>query len=181
MVTDVAIGDSTHVAADAHQLPFADKTFDAVIAQAVLEHVLDPVECVSEIHRVLKPNGWIYAETPFMQQVHMGRYDFSRFTELGHRRLFRRFDEVAVGPAVGPGSALAWSLTYFLGSFARTRDQRRLLMALGQTIFFWFKYFDPILTGDSAHDAAAGFFFLGRKGDQVLADRDLILQYRGGL
>ena len=33
----------------------ADAGVDAVIAQAVLEHVLDPHRCVEEIHRVLKP------------------------------------------------------------------------------------------------------------------------------
>ena len=70
--TDVYIGPRTQVVCDGHQLPFAEGSFDAVVAQAVLEHVLDPQRVVAEIHRVLKPGGLVYAETPFMAQVHEG-------------------------------------------------------------------------------------------------------------
>lgn len=181
VVSDIAIGETTHVAADAHPLPFANATFDGIIAQAVLEHVLDPWACVEEMHRVLKPRGIIYTETPFMQQVHMGRYDYTRFTELGHRRLFRRFEQISAGPAVGPGSALAWSLAYFLMSFAPNRKARKLLSAAGRLMFFWVRWFDHVLTTDASHDAAGGFYFLGRRSDDVLDDRDLIAEYRGGI
>jgi uncharacterized protein YbaR (Trm112 family)/SAM-dependent methyltransferase len=92
--SDVSMGPHTKLILDAHDIPFADQTFDCVIAQAVVEHVLDPNRCVFEMHRVLKKGGYIYAETPFMQQVHMGGFDFTRFTDLGHRYLFRNFDSV---------------------------------------------------------------------------------------
>ena len=62
---------------------------DAVVIQAVLEHVLDPDQVVREIHRVLRPGGLIYAETPFLQQVHAGPYDFTRYTASGRRAVFR--------------------------------------------------------------------------------------------
>ena len=91
------------VICDAHDLPFKEKSFDAIICQAVLEHVADPYRCVEEMFRVLKPKKFIYVETPFMQQVHMAPYDFTRFTYLGHRRLFRRFKEIDSGIACGPG------------------------------------------------------------------------------
>jgi len=57
--------------------------FDAVWIQAVLEHVLDPVRVVAEIHRVLRPGGLVYSEIPFMQEVHEGAYDFTRFRLSG--------------------------------------------------------------------------------------------------
>ena len=107
--SDVAFGSCTALICDAHDIPFHDGSFDGVIVQAVLEHVVDPNRCVEEFHRVLKENGLVYAETPFMQQVHMGKYDFTRFTHLGHRRLFRKFEEICSGPACGPGMALVWS------------------------------------------------------------------------
>lgn len=106
--TDVALGPDTGLVADAQDLPFIDETFDAVLAIAVLEHVADPFRAVAEMRRVLKPEGFVYSVTPFMQQVHMGRFDFTRFTALGHRRLFRWFDEVRAGVVNGPGMALAW-------------------------------------------------------------------------
>ncbi len=48
------------VVADARCLPFEDNFFDTVLAIEVLEHV----DCVKEICRVLKPNGWLIATTP---------------------------------------------------------------------------------------------------------------------
>ena len=182
VVSDVAIADSTHVCLDAHQIPFREGTFDVVVAQAVLEHVLDPIRCVAEMHRVLKSDGIIYAETPFMQQVHMGAHDFTRFSLLGHRRLFRRFTEIDSGIAVGPGSALAWSIVYFVTSFSRGTKSRRLLNSLSRLVVFWLKYLDKFLaTRPAATDAAAGVFFIGRKSSQELSDRELIRQYRGAL
>ena len=91
--TDVYIGPEPPVVCDAHNLPFADGTFDAVVCQAVLEHVLDPWRVAQEVRRVLTPDGYVYSEVPFMQQVHEGAFDFTRFTHVGHRRLWHEFDE----------------------------------------------------------------------------------------
>ena len=107
--TDVSLGNNTGFVVDAHDIPFSENTFDGVIIQTVLEHVADPSRCVDEIHRFLKNNGIVYAETSFNQQVHMGAYDFSRFTHVGHRRLFRMFSEIDSGVGSGPGMALAWA------------------------------------------------------------------------
>lgn len=167
---------------DAHDIPFEDETFDDVIVQAVLEHVVDPARCAAEIRRVLRPRGVVYAETPFMQQVHEGAYDFTRFTHLGHRRLWRDFDELASGVACGPGMALAWAWRYFLLSFARRPATRTLASAAARGSAFWLKYFDRFLAHHpGAYDAASGFFFLGRKSQTRLTDRQLPHLYRGGM
>ncbi|WP_170878459.1 class I SAM-dependent methyltransferase [Daejeonella lutea] len=179
--TDVSYGPNTTVICDAHEIPFADESFDLIIAQAVLEHVLDPFQCVREMHRVLKNKGLIYAETPFMQQVHGGKYDFLRFTHLGHRRMFRKFNEISSGVVAGAGSALVWSLKYFLTSFANTKKVDRILSYGGTFLFFWIKYFDIILNKSTGTiDAASGFYFLGRKEEgYLLSDRELLASYRG--
>lgn len=44
--------------ADAHRLSFPSRTFDAVFALEVLEHVYKPEEVLKEIKRVLKRNGY---------------------------------------------------------------------------------------------------------------------------
>ena len=54
--------------ADGHNIPLKDCSVDGVIIQAVLEHVLDPKIVVEEIYRVLKKDGVVYAETPFLQE-----------------------------------------------------------------------------------------------------------------
>lgn len=178
--TDVCFGQRTVLIADAHDIPFEDESFDGVVVQAVLEHTVDPHRCVEEIYRILNRNGIVYAETPFIQQVHMGCYDFYRFTHLGHRRLFRRFEEIDSGAVCGPGMALAWSYRYFLLSFAESGILREFLNAFASLTSFFLKYFDYYLIRKAgANDAASAFFFLGRKRGNCLSDQMLLKLYRG--
>ena len=159
--SDVSFGPRTDVICDAHDLPFKDSTFDAVVCTAVLEHVIDPYRCIDEIHRVLKSKGIIYVETPFMQQVHLPPYDFNRFTFLGHRKLLRRFEEIESGVTCGPGMALAWSYRYFMLSFFESKFLRNLIIIFTSYTSFFLKYFDIFLVNkNGSFDAASGFSLL---------------------
>ncbi len=178
--TDVAFGPRTQIICDAHDLPFEDESFDCVIIQAVLEHVVDPYACVEEIYRVLTKKGIVYAETPFMAQVHGRELDFTRFTHLGHRRLFRKFKEIDSGAVCGSGMALAWSWEYFLLSFVRSSGARLLTQGFARLTSFFLKYFDYYLINKpGVLDAASGYYFLGMRSESVLSDRELLKIYRG--
>ena len=180
--SDVAYGIRTQLICDGHSIPFEDNSFDGVVVQAVLEHVLDPHQVVREIYRVLKMDGLVFAETPFMQQVHMAPFDFTRFTFLGHRRLFRHFNEIESGTSLGPGAALAWSYMYFLLSFAKNKVLRNFLMLFAHLTAFWLKYFDFLLIKKSAAiDAACGVYFIGSKSEKTLSDQELVKLYRGAI
>ncbi len=176
----VALAPRTNLIADPHALPLADAAVDAVIIDAVLEHMIDPAGVADEIFRVLRNDGLVYADSPFMVPVHGGTHDFLRFSALAHRRLFRRFSHVESGISGGPGSALALSIQAFMTSFARSARGRVAAKALCRFLFFWLKYFDPVLLGrPGAWDAALGTYFVGRKHAQPVTDRDLVQQYQG--
>jgi SAM-dependent methyltransferase/uncharacterized protein YbaR (Trm112 family) len=178
--SDVAVGPLTQLVCDAHDIPFADASFDAVVANSVLEHVADPYRCVDEIHRVLRPDGFVYAVTPFMQQVHMGRYDFTRFTHLGHRRLFRRFDEERSGITNGQATVLAWALERYFAGFSDNPTIYARLRTLARFIGLPFLLFDRFMVGKrGSFDAASAYYFSGRRSEQTLSDREIIRLYRG--
>lgn len=50
--------------ADLHRLPFGDKAFDSVVANNVLEHLYDPLAGLTEIRRILRPGGRVFALVP---------------------------------------------------------------------------------------------------------------------
>lgn len=52
-----------YLKADAYALPFLDHSFDVVCSMDFLEHVDNPQKVISEIARVLKPNGLFFFHT----------------------------------------------------------------------------------------------------------------------
>jgi SAM-dependent methyltransferase len=162
--------------ADGHSIPLLDSSVDVVIIQAVLEHVLQPSRVVSECYRVLREHGVIYSETPFMQQVHEGAYDFTRFTVLGHRLLFKDFVSLRVGSTSGLGQSLLWSLEYFVSGIFRSRVLGKLIKLL----FFWVRWLESIIPIEWNNDGACGCYFLGKKTSiDALNYNELLKEFRG--
>lgn len=172
---DIVRSRMTQFVADAHQIPLADESVDAVVIQAVLEHVLDPDRVVDEIERVLRPNAVVYAETPFLQQVHAGAYDFVRYTSSGHRYLFRAFEEIASGPIAGPGTQLLWSVDHLVRGLLRSE----LAGKVARGLFFWLRYLDRLVPASFAMDNASAYYFLGRRADRELTPHEIVEYYRG--
>lgn len=161
--------------ADAHNLPFSENSFDAIVIQAVLEHVLVPDRVVSEVYRVLKTDGIVYAETPFLQHVHEGAYDFTRYTESGHRYLFRKFELIESGVIGGAGTQLIWSLDNFFRGLFRSEKIGKVI----KLFFFWLQYCDRLIPESYNIDSASGVFFLGKKQASQINAKEIITHYKG--
>lgn len=172
---DIYRTNNVQLVADAHSIPVADGSIDGVWVQAVLEHVVLPEKVACEMHRVLKNQGLIYAETPFMQQVHEGRFDFQRFSESGHRWLFRKFDLLDSGVVWGPGWTLQWSIRYFFWGLTRSR---MLGLALSAP-FMFVRWLDRWIPRDFRSDGASNLFFMGRKCGHELSVNELTEFYKG--
>jgi SAM-dependent methyltransferase len=181
LISDVVAGPGIDLVCDGHDLPLVEDAVDFVVVTTVLEHVLDPKRVVEEIGRVLRPGGAVVATTPFMTQVHMGAHDFQRFTDLGHRWLFRNFEEVERGNCSGTGSALLWSIEFFFRSLCPSYRTALFASGLVRLLFFWVKYLDVLTRRlPGTYDAACIYFFVGlnRKGP-VIGPGALLREYRG--
>jgi ubiquinone/menaquinone biosynthesis C-methylase UbiE/uncharacterized protein YbaR (Trm112 family) len=107
---EYAIFRNTTAVANAHNLPFKDAVFDAVVSFNTFEHLADPRLAARELHRVLKPNGRLILQTAFLQPLHEGPFHFYNATEFGVRQWFADFDieECIVPDNMSPVFALAW-------------------------------------------------------------------------
>lgn len=52
------------------RLPFADDSFDLVFAGEIIEHVISPDDFLTEVRRVLRPNGIFVLTTPNLASWH---------------------------------------------------------------------------------------------------------------
>jgi ubiquinone/menaquinone biosynthesis C-methylase UbiE len=96
-------------------LPFADNSFELVWASEVIEHVADTARWLSEVRRVLAPQGRLLLTTPAHGRLRVALGGVEHFSEpLGdHLHLYTRaslrtvlqefgFDEVSVRAVGGP-------------------------------------------------------------------------------
>lgn len=157
---DVFLSPNIQAIADAHFLPYGISSFDIVVIQAVLEHVIDPQRVVDEISRVLIDDGVVYVETPFMQSVHEGPYDFFRFTTSGLRWMFREFQEIDSGVCLGAFSSSLFIISHAMSGLLRSRYVGILLRRIFSRLT---KILDYIVPAKCNSDVACGNYFIGSK------------------
>ena len=89
-VPDGAAGEIVH--GDALDLPFADGSFDRVIASEILEHIPDDRAAMAELARVLAPDGLAAVTVPRFgpEAVCWGLSRSYHDVEGGHVRIYRR-------------------------------------------------------------------------------------------
>ena len=107
---------STDVLGVGEHLPFANGSFDAALSMNVLEHVRDPFRCASELARVVRPGGKLYASAPFLQPYHGYPHHYYNMTASGLENLFA--GAFTVEELKAPASAVPiWALSWFLNSY----------------------------------------------------------------
>lgn len=108
------------VIADAHNLPYANGSVDAIHCEAVFEHLHTPTLAAAEVSRVLKPGGRAYICTPFLQTYHGYPHHYQNFTLTGHAALFERagLKIIESGTCVGPTFVLRNMVSVFIANYS---------------------------------------------------------------
>jgi SAM-dependent methyltransferase len=180
---DVYDSENVNVVADAHYMPFSSDQFDLVIAQAVLEHVLEPSVVIKEIYRVLKPHGLVYTEIPFLQPVHEGAYDFTRYTLNGHKWLLRDFSLMKAGALQGACTSSLMVFSYMISALFRAR-----IVGIGIRVLLarTSKLIDKLIDSKWNSDVACGTYCLATKPDletvppmETLTAVNVVISYDG--
>ncbi len=82
------------VKADVLDLPFENESFDVVICNHVLEHIVDDRKAMSELYRVMKTGGWGILQVPMKNSLASTYEDFSITDPKERQKHFGQYDHV---------------------------------------------------------------------------------------
>jgi SAM-dependent methyltransferase len=142
-----------------HQIPKEDGFFDAIICNAVLEHVENPEQVLAEFRRVCKPGGFLYLCVPFMQPEHLDPTDFQRYTIAGLKRqvTMHGFEIVEANGVHSVYTTLGWIFLEWLNS-AKTVEHFLL-----KCLFFPFLRKRCRTSKFHVHSLASAYRVVGRR------------------
>ena len=84
------------IKADICDLPFLDNSYDFILCNHVLEHVIDDDKAMRELHRVLKKNGLGIFQVPIDYNRDTTFEDFSVTNKKERNKLFGQYDHVRI-------------------------------------------------------------------------------------
>jgi SAM-dependent methyltransferase len=177
--TDIRETNFAEFLSDIHRLPVRDESIDAVVCQAVIEHIEDVNIAIDELTRVLKPSGLLYIDVPFLQGYHALPTDYRRFTSIGLEKTVtkgRSVQTIDSGVSKGPTSVLVWVTCEYLAyllSFGNHKLRKSLSVGF-RILTFWVKYFDKLLLKTHGFDTRSmtipsAVYWYGRKISQSVS------------
>lgn len=81
---------------DITNLSFENESYDVIICNHVLEHIIEDGIALKEFYRVLKPNGWAILQVPVSSKLKVTYEDFSIVKEKEREKHFGQFDHVRI-------------------------------------------------------------------------------------
>ena len=84
-------------------LPIDSNTADTIVTFSVLEHLSEPQIMLNESYRILKNNGVLILQVPFMWHIHEEPFDFYRYTKYGLKHMLHKagFENITIEASTG--------------------------------------------------------------------------------
>jgi SAM-dependent methyltransferase len=143
--TDIQPFPGIDVVADAHRLPFPDRSFSGVVMLDVLHHLERPIEFLQEASRVLRPGGRLAMIEPAMTTLARGFYD--RFHIEPVNMAADPFAEVTIDPDRDPFDANQAIPTLLFATPAARKRVETVLLGLRVRSVKWFSLFAYPMSG----------------------------------
>ncbi|MDI6046612.1 class I SAM-dependent methyltransferase [Flavobacterium yafengii] len=64
------------IISDIASIPVENESFDTIMCTEVFEHIINPVEAITEFSRILKKDGYLIITAPFCSLTHFAPYHF---------------------------------------------------------------------------------------------------------
>lgn len=132
---------NVHIVCSLERIPYKDCSVDLLVSNSVLEHIYDVEAVVREIHRVLKPGGYLYLCVPSLCTRHH-EIDYHRWTMPGLLRLLRNFEIIEKGGCRDVAYVLVNLIESLIVAKTRPglfREAARKLWLLASVPLFWLK------------------------------------------
>lgn len=112
---------------DGETLPLANSSIDVVMATEVFEHVPDIQVVLTEIYRVLKPNGLLFFTVPFLWPLHDAPFDEYRYTPYALQRHLNLggFVNIDIKPSGGWNASMAQMLGLWINRASKSIIERK--------------------------------------------------------
>ncbi|MFG6687625.1 class I SAM-dependent methyltransferase [Mariniflexile sp. HNIBRBA6329] len=114
---------------DGKTMPFNTNSFDCAFATEVLEHCQEPEVVLSEVYRVLKPEGFFFFTVPFLWNLHEVPHDEYRYTPFSLRRHLENsgFNDIEIQATGGWHAAMAQMLGLWVRRSPMKANKRKYL------------------------------------------------------
>ena len=129
-------GEDVDVKYDGKNIPFGENEIDSIFSSEVFEHVEDIHSIMDELHRVLKPGGYMLITAPFVWNEHEIPYDFRRFTSYGIRKIVKKsgFDIIQSRKSTSYMETIFQMFAEYIRYEIAKRTDNRVIKILGQRL-----------------------------------------------
>ena len=150
---------------DGRTIPLSDSSIDCAVATEVLEHCPEPSIVLSEVSRVLKPSGLLFATVPFLWPLHDVPYDEYRYTPFSLQRLLAAagFSEIRITAFGGWDASLAQMLGLWVRRRPMSEARRRILQRIVFPLYRWLMALDVPPQSFVQSEMITGFAMTAKK------------------
>jgi SAM-dependent methyltransferase len=92
------------------KLPIEDEKADTIFSISVMEHLHEPQIFLNESYRILKKEGYLVLQVPFMWHIHEEPYDYFRYTKYGLEKMLSKAGFNVISIEASTGFWLTWFL-----------------------------------------------------------------------